>query len=360
MKKSLRRQINESVKKDSPEYSIISQVDDMIIYTHFLGKELKMGELIISPIRNDDKKPTFNLFEASNPRWPGQILFKDFRMRAGNVFRFVQLFSKLHYGLELRMGEEICNFIKEQLSLKDGMPKWEAPPVEYDMKKSYAIKSMPFRRNHLEYWEDYGVTKDWLDFYDVRAVEYLLDGKTEAIIKSFRHTTTFSYMIGDKFKMYQPYEENFKKFFNTCPKEYIQGFSQCPHKEGGGDIVVLTKSMKDILVIQAHIEEFLNIVAPHGEGYNLGDNFMWWLLTFKKIVLMYDPDLAGIQNMNKVKKQLYKSRFYRGNEITWGFMVPRRIQRAGKWIFPVKDPSDFRFIYGEERTKERLNQIIYE
>jgi len=359
MKKSLRRQINESLRENSPEYSIVSQVDDMIIYTHFLGMELKMGELIVSPIRDDDKHPTFNLFEAENPRWPNQILFMDFRMRAGNVFRFVQLFSRLHYNIELQMGEEVCNFIREQLSLKHGMPKWEAPPVEYDMTRKYAIKSMPYRRNHYEFWEDIGVTKDFLDYYDTRAVKYLLDDATDAILKEFQHTTTFAYMIDMYFKMYQPYQENFKKFFNTCPKEYIQGFAQCPHPEGGGDIAVVSKAMKDILVTQAHTEEFLDIIAPHGEGYTIPENLEQWLLSFKRVVLMYDPDYAGILNMNKLKKQLKKSRFNRGAEIVWGFMTPRRIARGGRYVYPVKDPSDFRFIYGEEKTTERLKQIIY-
>ncbi len=335
-----------------------SQIDDIIIYTHFLGRQLKFRELIVSPIRDDDHTPTFNIFPASNPRWPGQILFVDFNGRSGNVFRFVQLFSKLHYGIDMQMGEEVCNFIREQLSLKDGMPKWEAPAPEYDMSRVYNVKTMNMRMGHLEFWDDLGVSKEYLDYYNVRAVEYLMD-ENDSIIKNFRHTITFAYMLWDRFKLYQPYQENFKKFFNTCPSEYIQGFAQCPHVNGGGDMVVLSKSLKDVLVTQAHTDEFLDIVAPHGEGYKLSDWFEQWLLSFKRIVLMYDPDEAGISNMNKIKRQLRKSRFNTGADIAWGFMTPKRILRGGKYVFPVKDPSDFRFIYGEEKTKERLNQIIY-
>ena len=62
MKRSLRRKINESLKEYSPEYSIVSQVEDRVIYQHFLGVDLKMGELIRSPIRPDDDHPSFNLF----------------------------------------------------------------------------------------------------------------------------------------------------------------------------------------------------------------------------------------------------------------------------------------------------------
>jgi hypothetical protein len=359
MKRSIRRKINESIKTYSPEYSITSQVEDRVIYAHFLGMDLKMGELIISPIRAGDKKPTFNLFEAKEPRWPKQVLFKDFQLKAGNVFRFVQLFAREHYDMHMAMGEEVCDFIRTQLALKDGMPKWEAPLIEYDMSREYGVKVMPYRRNHIEYWdEDLGVTQDYLEYYDVKAAQYLL-GENDTIIKNFGHTTTFAYLMADKFKLYQPYEENFRKFFNTCPKEYIQGFGQCPNPDGGGDIVVLGKSMKDVLVTQAHTDEFLDIVAPHGEGYNLTDGFIKWLCSFKRLVMMYDPDGAGIKNMNKVKRQVRKSRFYRGSEITWGFMSEKRVKRGDEYVFPVKDPSDFRFIYGKTKTKERLKQIIY-
>lgn len=51
---------------------LLDQLDDYSIYMHYMGK-FKVGKLYNSPLRNDDKNPSFAVFKGSR----GDLMFKD-------------------------------------------------------------------------------------------------------------------------------------------------------------------------------------------------------------------------------------------------------------------------------------------
>lgn len=354
---NLRRQYNRQIHEDTPISSLLNEVNDYAIYTFFLGKEVEFKELINSPLRVDPR-PTFNIYPAKEPRWPDQIMFKDFNGETGNVFRFVQLFALYHFNATLDTLPAICDYIRQVMNLREGAPKYEMKMPEYSVESThYSIKSMLFKKNHIEFWDDLGVKADMLNFYDTVAVQYLFNEHNE-IIKNFGHTTTFAYLIADRFKLYQPYEENFKKFFNTCPMDYVQGYLQCQNKF---DLLIVTKAMKDILVIQSHTPEWIDIIAPHGEGYIISEKWLYWMLQYRRILILFDPDYAGVRGTNRLRKALKTSRFNQGTQVDYAFISTKRTSRneKGKWEVPIKDSADYRLIYGQHRTEEKLNKLIY-
>jgi len=348
------------VSENSPMGKLISKTNDYTIYTFFIQKKLKLHELIKSPLRND-KNPTFNIYRPQTPRWEDQLLFKDYNGESGNVFKFVKLFAFHNYSIRLESIQDIIYFIENKLNLNSEDPiRIDFKEIEDDGKfnMNYGVKHFEkWQDYHLEFWNNIGVSEKLLNYYRVRPVKYLLNNEGRKI-KNFEYTNTFVYWISDKFKIYQPYEENFKKFFNQCPKkiQYVQGIDYC---FGRKKEILITKSMKDILVFQAHTKEWENIIAPHGEGYNIEEMLIYWILqNFKKITIIYDFDYTGVKASNKLRKQLKSSRFYQDNIIRVRFISTHRVLKRGKMIVPDKDISDYRIVNGEEKTKKLINYLL--
>jgi len=339
-----------------PRIKLLSEINDYSIYSSFIGREIKYGEFIQSPLRTDNR-PSFNIYLARDPKWDGQILFKDYSGPSGNVFQFVSNWAMYHENVYIYTADEVVNYIRIKLNLAEGVTSRVAAPIVTESKFYNVSLYEWYTKKHVEFLSDLGINLDLAhNTYLVRACEFLMN-EHQQVLQNFRGTVTFAYVIFDKFKLYQPYEENFLKFFNHCPANYMQGYQQC--KGAGQDTLIITKAMKDILVVQSHTKRWYDIVAPHGEGYNMSNEWVAWYLTYPRIVLMYDPDLAGIAGMNKLKRALKSHPNYNGQKIDVRFMWKgSRIKRHGKMVVPVKDPSDFRLIFGGEATEDRLHEIL--
>ena len=347
--------IRERLKKRSAN-ELLGELDDYSIYCHFIGEEVMPGQLICSPLRID-RKPTFNIFYPDRPRWEGQLLYKDFNGETGNVFTFIQKYAAIYDCTILDTNQEAILYAQQKMKGSTMAKTNNLETPGHKGKKYNFQKFAQMPPEHLEYWEDIGATKDLLEIYGVVAAEYLLDGETFKIIKSFHRTLTFGYIIGDRFKLYQPDEENFKKFFNTCPRGYYQGYGQCTHNYG--EFLLITKAMKDIIVFQAYTDSWIDIIAPHGEGYSTPDNWLEFMLRYKKIIIVFDFDLAGIKGIKRLTGELRSSRFYRGNEIIYRFVGTKRNMKRGKMVCPLKDIADYRLYSGHTKTKLRVNEMLY-
>ena len=68
---------------------LLDKVDDYTIYSYYLGS-FKPGKLMNSPLRNDDKMPSFAIF----PGKTGGLLFKDHGTgESGNALKFMKLYK---------------------------------------------------------------------------------------------------------------------------------------------------------------------------------------------------------------------------------------------------------------------------
>lgn len=353
---SLFQAIREQGTKEGPLSKILKVVNDYTIYCHLIGFEVGVGELIRSPLRVDEK-PTFNIFPPSTPRWDGQLLYKDYNGDTGNIWNFVKQYARSREGIILISQDEIAEFITSKLGGGE-IVKREFNAADFDMNKERYISCGEWTQNHLDFWEELGVGLDILNLYDVRPCYYLLD-ENDKIIKDFKFARTYAYIMFDKYKLYQPEEINFVKFYNQCPKEYMQGYAQCRGPEEV-DTLCVTKAMKDILVYQAHSERWIDIIAPHGEGYIIDEVWIRWMLRYKNIVIVFDPDLAGIRGANRLRKALKAHPDYKGQNIRVDFTSYRRHYKRGKWVAPMKDAADFRLVYGGDATRRLVNHFFYD
>ena len=341
---------------------LFQYTDDYEIYCSLIGIDLEIGEVISSPIRSSDDHPSFALFiptRVENVR-PDEIWFKDLADgRFGNVFQFVKVFAMHHYGLTLATQYEVIKFIDEQLQLElfknNNIVVRERKNYNHEIKsKDLYYKSRNFTKRDLNYWSKLYQTKKDLEFWNVKSIQYLLDGDNN-IRKEFKSTElAFIYSFWNKEKLYQPEAPKSFKFRNTCPGDdyrYYQGFEQLRGKEEGVKTLIITKSYKDVMVFYKFFNEFLgikvDIIAPHAESINLSIKFVEGVkINYENIICVSDYDLAGVKFANQCKRHGFKYRF----------IDTKRIMINDKLKVLDKDLSDYLINNGFDSTINFLKQ----
>jgi 5S rRNA maturation endonuclease (ribonuclease M5) len=136
---------------------------------------------------------------------------------------------------------------------------------------------------------------------------------------------------GTLYKIYQPKTLD-KKFIKVS--SYIQGMHQCT----GEKHLIITSSLKDIMSIKS-LKLSIDIIAPDSENTMIKQEVMEELENkYKKIIVLFDNDDAGIEAMKKYKEK------YSFIETT---------------ILPMsKDVSDSIKDFGAKEVRNRLVPIL--
>ena len=358
MKKGLLRAL---LKKETLTEKLLKCIDDYEIFTSLIGCDIELGELINSPIRGTDEFPSFALYIPTKlPYEPRneEIWFKDLADgRYGDVFRFVQYYAAYQFGEEIGSRYEAVKFIDRQLKLglfSDSGPSRVAKKRQFERKVTSNLyyKSRKFTKHDLDYWKGLDQNEEDLKFWGVKSVRYLLDEKGYVRKEFRRKEKAFVYEFFDKEKLYQPEAPRAFKFRNTCPGDdyrYYQGFKQLRGKAGGANILIITKSFKDVMVFYKFFNSMLGIsvdvIAPHAESINLSEKFVEGIKeNYDRIICVSDYDLAGVKFANQCKRFGFEYKFVDTN----------RILINGKMKVIDKDISDFRTNNGKKATKKLL------
>jgi hypothetical protein len=136
---------------------------------------------------------------------------------------------------------------------------------------------------------------------------------------------------GTLYKIYQPKTLD-KKFIKVS--NYIQGMHQCTGERN----LVITSSLKDVMSIKS-LKLNIDVIAPDSENTMLKQDIMEELQSkYKKIVVLFDNDDAGIKAMQSYKEK------YPFIEIT---------------VLPMsKDVSDSIKDHGAKEVRNRLVPIL--
>ena len=131
---------------------LLDKLSDLDIYTYYLGK-VKLGKLINSPLRADDKNPSFAIFKGKN-----DLLFKDHGSgEAGNALKFI----KLYKGINSREGLE-----RELLRIvRHANPNQVIKSNTYsttNFNTDIGIVRQPFTDVDKQYWKQFHIGIDTL------------------------------------------------------------------------------------------------------------------------------------------------------------------------------------------------------
>lgn len=279
--------------------NILKYISDEDIFRKYIKYNFKIDEIFSAPYRTDDH-PSFGIYWNTHYQ---KLMFKDLGKKlGGDCFRYVQMIN----------GDcnlwEACKIINNDFKLNLG--GYSAKPTvstttpifepRIKEKRVISIKSQEFTKEDLEWWEEYGISKETLVKFNVFSVKDLY------INKELKRIYTKNYPIyayyfprTGNYKIYIPNENKWNKWDTNANNDWdIQGYDQLPET---GDTVYITKSMKDCMVMY---ELGLNAVATHGEGHWFNPDFFRHLKgRFKNIILFYDNDKAGKECTEKMVKE---------------------------------------------------------
>jgi hypothetical protein len=110
------------------------------IFCSFIGEDVKVGEVILSPIR---KITTYFHFV---PRDKDEVYFKDFAWQGGNVFKFVKLFALYQESINLKEFTDVVHYIDQRM----GIGLFGNTKVKPIQKEYWTKRFMPLKDHKIQ------------------------------------------------------------------------------------------------------------------------------------------------------------------------------------------------------------------
>lgn len=277
---------------------LLDMLDDESIYTYYLGS-LKIGKLINSPLRDNDKNPSFAIFRGKG----GGLFFKDHGTgEGGNALRFIKLIRKIKTREELE--KELLRIVRKT------NPNMIVKQNTYTQKISnnainIGIVRQPFTDVDKRYWKQFHISIETLKLYQVFSIKYFLcNNFVRGIYKE--DSPMYAYKVYDKFKIYRPLASKYTKWRTNLTNEHVQGLAELP--KDGGNLLIITKSLKDVMCLY---EMGFYAISASSETTFIPDKVLDELKSkWKNIVILYDRDKTGMLRAKKYNKQYKLDAFF--------------------------------------------------
>ena len=269
---------------------LLNKVDDYTIYSYYLGN-IKPGKLINSPLRNNDKMPSFAIFYSRE----GALLFKDHGTGvSGNALKFMKLYKGLQTRDELE--RELLRIVRRinPTNVQINTTKEYTSRVDTDI----GIVRQPFTEIDKRYWKQFHISIDTLRRYNVFSIKYFLCNRV--VRGTYKESNPmYAYKVFDKFKIYRPLASKYTKWRTNLTNSDVQGLAELPKE--GGNLLIITKSLKDVMCLH---EMGFYAIAASSETTFIPENIIKSLRSkWKHIVIIYDRDKTGMLESRKYSKQ---------------------------------------------------------
>ena len=272
---------------------------------------------IKNPFRGDNSPGCF--FKLYN----NSLYFVDF----GNMPTHMNYIDvlKLYYNCST---EEAIKKSKDINSL----PSYEFKKELYIPKQNnYSVVNKEFSEFELEYWNQYNISKEILEKFEVESVSQVWNNSLLEF-SAKKTSPIFSYKENQKlFKIYNPLGFIEQKFRSVCP--IVEGLSKAE-----GEVLFLTSSYKDVMALYSI---GFTAAAPSSESsYKYLEQHKEELFNkYKYIYIYFNNDETGKKYSKKLSLEVDKRFKYINNPD----MLP-------------KDPSDLIKKNGIELLKEIINE----
>lgn len=269
---------------------LLDKVDDYTIYSYYLGP-FKPGKLMNSPLRSDDKMPSFAIFSTKD----GALLFKDHGTGvAGNALKFIKLYKGIQTREELE--KELLRIVRRfnPTSSVTTVTRSYTPHENTDI----GIVRQPFTEVDKRYWKQFHISIDTLKKFNVFSIKYFLCNRV--VRGTYKETSPmYAYKVYDKFKIYRPLASKYTKWRTNLTNRHVQGLAELPYE--GGDLLVITKSLKDVMCLY---EMGISAIAASSETTFIPDDILRSLRRkWKRVVILYDRDATGMMKARDYSKQ---------------------------------------------------------
>ena len=270
---------------------LLDKLTDYDIYSYYVG-QFKIGKLFNSPLRSDDKNPSFAIFKGMN----GVLFFKDHGSgEGGNAIKFVKLYKNINTKDELE--RELLRIVRKMNPNSGNAIRTYSYSVDSGP-TDIGIVRQPFTDVDEQYWKQFHISIDTLKKFQVFSIKYFLCNRV--VRGTYKETSPmYAYKVDDKFKIYRPLASKYTKWRTNLTNRNVQGLSELPVE--GGNLLIITKSLKDVMCLY---EMGFNAIAASSETTFIPDDILDSLRhKWKNVIMLYDRDKTGMLESRKYSKQ---------------------------------------------------------
>ena len=303
--------------------------DDEVV-SKYLGIN-SVPVIMLSPLRKD-KNPSLSIFRLPD----GNIGYKDFG--TGEKGIIYDLLSKL-WSISIKQvyrriiddyspSNTLINKTKRQRKLRKSCT-------------TLNVKIREWRDWDLEYWNKYGISKEWLEYAEVYPISTLFFNNDKTTIPAEKYAYVYVERKDNKvtLKVYQPYSERFK-WISKHDSSVWDLWTKIPIT---GDKLIITSSRKDALCVWSN--SGIPSLSLQGEGYIPKESVINELKSrYKDIYVLYDNDFQSDVNHGRLYGK-HLSELYNLKQIE----IPDE--------YKSKDPSDLCMNYGREVVRNVILQL---
>lgn len=293
-------------------------------YKSVMNADLTINDNCLSPYRVE-ANPSFRVFETlkGNYRYRARDFKYSYDHDYGyaNCIQFVKNIYKTTYNEALKIINRDFALNLGNTNQRLGSNKITTKEVKntYKIKianpiSSIKIKSRPFTKRGLAYWDKWKISKETLKLFNVSEVQYLI---LDNYVKHCREGEVFAYRINKNYKILSPYETPRKKWINNLSQKDYEGLYQLRPKEQNS--LIITKATKEVMFYREHLD--FDSITARSENTLIDEETMALLKKFySKILVILDNDEVGI-TYSKKYKEVYglNYAFFKHKNITDGF-----------------------------------------
>lgn len=297
------------------------------VFNHYFGK-FSLGKAYNSVLRVDNKKST-GFYISKN----GSIVYND--LSTNDKYNCVQFVAKLLNITYYKAIEHISN----TFNLEEGSGDIVITKKIKERKKNkFIVNTKPFTTNDLNWWKQYGITKQELIKNNIYSLSSLKIGRLHLKVSSTELKFAYSFLDNENmyFKIYSPEDANIK-WLSNIRLNYVYGLDKLSYNS---DTLLITKSLKDYIVLNKFTDD---VIALQNESRSaISDEDLDFIKSkYSNIFIFFDMDRAGVKAANHFyKNHGFIPIFVGSNKKN----VWQNLDNAKKT--KVKDPSDFSKIYG--------------
>lgn len=316
-------------------------LSDADLLKRYMGID-KIPCSIRSPLRNDDKYPSFSFFIKN-----GKIYWKDFGTGdGGDVMKFFMRAWNLDYQATLER-------ISTDTGYKVCAPELEVKikgKVRYGSGADIKIRTREWKQWDTDYWKQFGISKEMCrkcQVYPISTAFFIKKtGNETTILSTPMDRIAYAYLEWkdgkESIKLYQPYSKRMKWLSNRDSS--VWDLWKQAMKWNDKSILIITSSRKDAMCLW----ENLNVpsICMQGEGYLPKPQVMEELKSkFNRIYLWYDNDFGREDGRNPGQDDAARL----------VGLYPWLVNICNPERFGCKDPSDLVKEWGTEFLKEIWN-----
>jgi 5S rRNA maturation endonuclease (ribonuclease M5) len=283
---------------------ILSKISEHDIFKRYINNFKDINKSFCSELR-DDRHPSCRIYTNEC----NALRYKDFSN--GDHFDcWNYVMNKFNCNYFEALNIISCDFniknvtidINPRILVKNDLPVKSLVKLE--------VECQPFNIHDFNYWNQYLITFEMLEFYNVKSAKrvFLYKDDTRYIFEYKNSSPKYAYLFNGDLKIYSPYDVS-GKWMRVGNNYEFEGWDQL---DESAEFVIITKSLKDVMNYRMI---GINAVALPSETSKLTNSSVGMLKAkFNKIIINLDFDRQGIESTKKIVNEYGFNHFYVDDE----------------------------------------------